>query len=155
MHNLSKRHSFMHSSLRVPPQRFNQVEVWTSTGPLQHLDSFLFQAFCCRLAAVFGFFLSCWWPSFSQLLSNRWRHIWLLNTFIYRGVQSWLNDCNVSRSCGCKTSPNHHPSTTVLDSWYGVFVLIFCDINLMLCPVTWKLENERVYFLLRVIVNRK
>ena len=31
----------MHSSLKVPPQHFSQLEVWTLTGPLQHLDSFL------------------------------------------------------------------------------------------------------------------
>ena len=48
------RPSFMHSSLKVPPQHLSQVEVWTLTGPLQHLYSFLFQTFCCRFAAVFG-----------------------------------------------------------------------------------------------------
>ncbi|MEE6509716.1 hypothetical protein FKM82_027428 [Ascaphus truei] len=37
-----------------------------------------------------------------------------------------LNDCKIPRSYGCKTSPNHHPSITMLDSWYEVFVLICC-----------------------------
>uniref|UniRef100_A0A3Q0SNZ7 Limb and CNS expressed 1 n=1 Tax=Amphilophus citrinellus TaxID=61819 RepID=A0A3Q0SNZ7_AMPCI len=40
------RHLFMHSSLKVPPEYFNQVEVWTLTGPLQHLDFFRFQPSC-------------------------------------------------------------------------------------------------------------
>lgn len=32
----------------------------------------------------------------------------------------------VSRSCGCKTSLNHHLSSSVLDSWYEAFVSICC-----------------------------
>lgn len=35
-------HSFIHSSLKISPPRFSQVEVWTMIGPLQHIDSFLF-----------------------------------------------------------------------------------------------------------------
>ena len=30
------------------------------------------------------------------------------------------------RSCGSKASLNHHPSTTMLDSWYEVIVLMCC-----------------------------
>ena len=58
----------MHSSLMIPSQHSNQVEVWTLTGPLQHLESFLFQTFCCRFAAVFGIIvllMSQYQPSFS------------------------------------------------------------------------------------------
>ena len=36
----------------------------------------------------------------------------------------------------CKRNPHHRPSTTVLDSWYEVFVLIYCrwfSSNMLLC----------------------
>jgi len=74
---------------------------WNSIGSLEHLVppcSFLFQLFCCRLATVFGVIVL---------------HI-LIRTTLYLEP----------RSCGCKTIPNHQPSTTVPDSWYEVFVLI-------------------------------
>ena len=57
----------VHSSLKVPPQNFSQVEVWILTGPLQHLNSFLFPTFCWRFAAVFGIIVVQ--PNFSQALS--------------------------------------------------------------------------------------
>lgn len=41
-------HLSKHSFLKVPPQQ--QAEVWI----LYHLDSFFFQPFCCRLAAMLG-----------------------------------------------------------------------------------------------------
>lgn len=31
-----------------------------------------------------------------------------------------------TRLCGCKTSPNDHPTATMLDSYYNLFVLIYC-----------------------------
>lgn len=37
-----------------------------------------------------------------------------------------LKDCKVPRSCACKTRPKHHPSMSLLDSWYEVFVFKFC-----------------------------
>lgn len=45
---------------------------------------------------------------------------------VYREVHGWLSACQVPRSCGCTIRPNHHPSTTVLDSWYELIVLILC-----------------------------
>lgn len=60
-------------------------------------------------------------------------------------LQTQLNDCGqlinckVTRSCDHKTSPNHHPSPTVLDSCYEVFVLMCCillSLNMVLCIMT-------------------
>ena len=76
-----------HSSLKVPPQHFIQVEVWTLTGPLQHLDSFLFHTFCCRSAAVFGIIvllMSQFQPSFScqtDGLTSDSRKLWYTEEF--------------------------------------------------------------------------
>lgn len=39
-------------------------------------------------------------------------------TFIHREVLSSHNEGNISRSSGCNTSPNPHPSTTLPDSLY-------------------------------------
>lgn len=46
------------------------------------------------------------------------------STFVRRTDASDSGDC---RSCGCKTKLNHRPSSTVLDSWYEVFVSGFCQ----------------------------
>ena len=48
---------------------------------------------------------------------NQWQN--LKNGFLY-DVISLSHGCG---SCGCKTSPNHQPSTTVLDSWYEILTL--------------------------------
>lgn len=39
-----------------------------------------------------------------------------------------LNDCRSHKSCGPKSSPNHHLSIIVLDSYYEVFVCGFRQI---------------------------
>lgn len=68
----------MCSPLQVPPEYFNQIEVWTVTGPMQHLDYFLFQSCCCSFAAVILIFvlLHDHGPVWPQLLAvGRWPHI--------------------------------------------------------------------------------
>ncbi|MED6275099.1 hypothetical protein CHARACLAT_022986, partial [Characodon lateralis] len=103
---------FLHSSLNVPKQHFNQIEIGTLTRPLQHLDTFFLRPFYHRLAAVFGLIaLNCVTSPTLEYL-------------VYRGVHGPLSDCKEPRTCGCRTSPNHHPSFTVPNSWYEVFVLI-------------------------------
>lgn len=62
-----KRHSFMHGSLQIQPQHLNQIEVWTLTGPLQHLHYFLFQPFYCQ--CTWDHFPVAW-PSLSQALAD-------------------------------------------------------------------------------------
>lgn len=59
---------------------FNQVEVWTLTGPLQHLYSLPFEPFCYRFAAGLGSS-----SSFSRAL-------------VVRQMSSYLifSDCKVS-----------------------------------------------------------
>ena len=47
-------------------------------------------------------------------------HQWILSVKRNHGI---FDDCKVSWSWSCKTSPNHHPSTPVLQSWCDVFVL--------------------------------
>ncbi|MED6269920.1 hypothetical protein CHARACLAT_004448 [Characodon lateralis] len=41
-------------------------------------------------------------------------------------TEEFMVDRKVPRSCGCKTSPNIHSSTTVIGSWHKVFEPIFC-----------------------------
>jgi len=52
----------MDSSLKVPLRHWNWVEGWTLTESLQHLESFLFQSFCCRFAGVFGIIVLLYEP---------------------------------------------------------------------------------------------
>lgn len=102
-----------------------KVDVRTFTGPSQHPDSFLFQTFSCRFAAMVGIIVTLHDPLLAKLqLTDKWLHIRLQNTFLYRGVHGQLNDCNVPRSCECKTSPNPYPFTALFDGWFEVFALI-------------------------------
>ncbi len=78
------------------------IQVWTLTGPLQHLDCFLFQPFCCRFAGVLEIIVLLHDPippSFSC-----WTNGLTFDFVEYRGNHCQLNDCKVLRSCGCKTS---------------------------------------------------
>ena len=54
------------------------------------------------------------------------------------------SDCKVPWSCSCKASPYRQPSTTVLNIWYEVFVLICCVCfytNVVLC-----IKTKHLYF---------
>lgn len=50
------------------------------------------------------------------------------------------SDCKVLKFCGCKKSPKHRPSTTVLDSFFEVFVLICCYFH-----QTWRCALWPIY----------
>jgi len=60
----------MHSSLKVMPPHFHQGEAWTLTGSARHLDSVIFQLFCCRFAGVQRSFFCCM-AQFQQSFSCR------------------------------------------------------------------------------------
>lgn len=88
----------------------SRVEVWSLTGPLQHLSSFLFQPFCHRLAGVFGITV----PWYQRILASRQMASCSTLEYLCRGVHGILSDCRVHRTFGYKTSLNHCPSTTAL-----------------------------------------
>lgn len=64
---------FLHGSLMIPPHHLGQFDVWALTRPLLHLDSFLFQSFCCGFATLFG-----------------------IDFGLVRQTGSWSNDCRHS-----------------------------------------------------------
>lgn len=66
-------------------------------------------------------------------------------TLEYFSIQSlWLTHWKVPRLQN-KTSSNRYPSTTVLDTWYEVFVLIRC-VWIPLNRVLWVLAVIDLYF---------
>lgn len=103
---------------------------------LQHPDSFLFQPLCCGFSNVLELlssYISQFVPSFSSPMSKY--------TVIQRGSCStqWLH---LPRYHACKISPNHDSCTTIPETWFELFVLIFCvwclpngNIILYLCYV--------------------
>lgn len=119
---LSCRHLSMHNSLKVPPQHFSQLQVWTLD---QRLYFFTFSDSVVNLPLCLGSLLH------HSLLAKhgRWPHIRL---YKYCGTQRILcqfNDCIIPRACGCQQNLNHHPSINVLSGgmrwfflcWYAVF----------------------------------
>lgn len=87
------------TSLHVPLQHF---EVWTLTGRLPHLDSFLFQLYSRRFAALGITILLLHDPNSAKLY------------FSFR--TDGLTFDSRRESCGCKTNPIHYPTTTVFKS---------------------------------------
>lgn len=61
-------------------------------------------------------------------LTFEFRILWYSEEFI---VCSMTARCTV-----CKTSRDHHPSTTVHDSWFTVFALIYCLLVFTKCIVS-------------------
>jgi len=57
--------------------------------------------------------------AFRQMTSDT-RTLWCTEEFVVN------LDCKEPRSGDCKTSPYHHPPTTVPDGRYEVFVLMCC-----------------------------
>lgn len=118
---LSCRHLSMHNSLKVPPQHFSQLQVWTLD---QRLYFFTFSDSVVNLPLCLGSLLH------HSLLAKhgRWPHIRL---YKYCGTQRILcqfNDCIIPRACGCQQNLNHHPSINVLSGGMRCFffVLICC-----------------------------
>ena len=116
----------MHSSLKVPPQHFSQVEVWTLTGPLQHLDSLLFHTFCCRSAAVFGIIvllMSQFQPSFScgtDGLTSDSRILWYPEEFMVDSMTARCPGVGADMLClvSSKRAAVHYDQTSPL--WSGL-----------------------------------
>ena len=105
------RHSYNHISLKVRTHYLNWVEVWTLTK-VQRLDNVLL---CLGLMYCY---MSQFQPNFSCQADE------LRSILVYRRFHGQLEDCKVLRSGGCRTSPNHQPSTTVLNSaskLYGLY----------------------------------
>ena len=97
---------------------------------------FSFHTLCCRFAAVFGIIvllttefqssISCW----TENLTFDSRILWYTERFIADSVTA---------------SSNHHPSNTMLDSWYEVFLL--CLIwSQMMCSLSPANFRNKLYF---------
>lgn len=130
-YNIVSLQSFMHRSLKVPPQHFNQFDAWTLKRSFPNIVPFLFQPFC-RFASVLGVIVLLHDP----ILANWWPHIWLWSTW-YRGVHSGKNYCAMPRCYVYKNklkTPHHHHRA---DSWYNMFVMI--------CYVWFSLRITTVY----------
>lgn len=72
----------------------------------------------------------------------------------YVGIQTsswWTQWLQGAQFLCCQTSPNHHHITTVVGSWYELFVLIFCMFfspNLELC-----IKAEHLHFVCHVCLK--
>lgn len=107
------------SPLKALPKDFSFVEVWSLNGPLQHAGPFAFQPFSYRFTAVLWIVvpITQFWPGLSF---NRTDGI-TFKGLVFSGAQSRHTDCMESNSCGCRTSPNNHLSSTL-----GFLTHMFC-----------------------------
>jgi len=89
----------------------NRAEAWTLIGPLRHLYYLLFHTFCSRFAARALDHCPVAWPVKACKVQ-----------------QSDKRPRRLTHRIPCYTlevrsSPNHYPTTTVLNNWHGAFVL--------------------------------
>lgn len=106
------------------------IDLKSGRRPVATLDSFSFQIFCCRFCwclSVFGPNFSCW---IDDLLSD--------HTLVF---SEWIIF-------------NHHPSSSVLDSCYEVFVAVFWFVQIQLCTPKPAMFLERKSFAMATVPNK-
>jgi len=114
--------AFVHAQL--PLQHFSLVEPWILTGPVQHLDYFLFQPFCWRFANVLCIIVLLQ-NSFGQALA-----VWQMASHLtleYSGMSSWLTQWLQGAQVlwlQIKQQKIINPPISVMDSWYDVVHLV-------------------------------
>ncbi len=102
---------------QLSPHDFSQDELWTMTGVLQNLDSFLFSRSVVDFLVCLGSLSCCItqsWPSFScqtDVLTFDSRILWYTEEFM---VDSMTLRC--PGPVATKQAPNHQPSTSM---WRG------------------------------------
>lgn len=68
---------------------------------------------------------SCRLEALSCCMTQLWRRFscWTFHSRVFWYTDELMVESKYPQSCGWKTRQNHHPSTTILTSWY-VFVLL-------------------------------
>ncbi len=111
---------------QLSPQHFSQDELWTLTGLLQHLYSFLFSHSVVGLLVCLGLLSCCITQLFScrtDVLTFDSRILWYIHSY----TEEFMVDSMTVRCPGpaaTKQAQNPQPSSNMLDFWYEVFVLI-------------------------------
>ncbi|MEQ2287873.1 hypothetical protein AMECASPLE_017143 [Ameca splendens] len=110
-------------SLSPPVHKHNVISISSTPDSLTAVSLRLMYAGvhkACREAVKMSGVASCVESDVSTATGAEDTH-W---TLVYRGVAGLVNNSKVPMFCGCKTSPYQNHFTSVLDSWYEVFVLI-------------------------------
>ena len=124
----------MLSPLKVLPQLFNQVVVSTFTKALQHLHSFLFQPCSYRSAGVLQIIDLLRDPSFSRWTDDLTFDSRILRYTVFTNGSVAAADAGLAAA---KTSPNHHPSNTMLDRWYMMCLYALFGFHQAWCCAFW------------------
>ena len=95
-----------------PPHHLIRLRFKLLTASLQHLDSFLFQTFCCRFAAVFGM-ISCCLTRFQTIFSCHTNAL-TSDTRILWYTEEFMVDSMTPGPVTEKQAHNHQRSTIVL-----------------------------------------